>query len=345
MLQHFALFFEGRLSEELTRLSVPVYTLGAVRTSRPWSVWRARRRLTRLLSESRADVVISHGVWPIVVVGSAVHRLGLPLVLFQHTAVRPDDWFERRASRISPDALLANSTFTARTLKPLYPSQTPLVYRCPVPVPPVLTASEREALRCELGVAPDQVLIIQTSRLEPGKGQRAHLQALAELKGDPSWVSVQVGGPQRPEEHRYYAELKALAARLGILDRVKFLGERQDVPRLLAAADIHCQPSQHPEGFGLTFIEAMLAGLPVVTTKLGAVTEFISAETGILTTNHEELVAALARLIASPAERRAMGENGRRAAIRLCGPENQVPELFELLSSVKRNFTYTRERQ
>ena len=57
---------------------------------------------------------------------------------------------------------------------------------------------------------------------------------------------------------------------MGIADRVRFLGERFDVPRLLAAADVHCQPNSGPEPFGIAFIEALYASLPVVSTRIGA---------------------------------------------------------------------------
>jgi glycosyltransferase involved in cell wall biosynthesis len=49
---------------------------------------------------------------------------------------------------------------------------------------------------------------------------------------------------------------------LRIADRVRFAGQRDDVPRLLAAADLHCQPNSSPEPFGVAFVEALAAGLP-----------------------------------------------------------------------------------
>src|SRR5215470_10318154 len=60
----FAVCFEGRLSEELRAAGVPVHLLGPARVSRPWTVWRVRRRLREVLAASRSDVVVSHGCWP-----------------------------------------------------------------------------------------------------------------------------------------------------------------------------------------------------------------------------------------------------------------------------------------
>ena len=60
---HFALAFEGRLSKELHSYKVPVYQLGSVRVSRPWSVWSARKRLRKLLASQQFDVVVCHMPW------------------------------------------------------------------------------------------------------------------------------------------------------------------------------------------------------------------------------------------------------------------------------------------
>src|SRR5262249_40040296 len=78
-----------------------------------------------------------------------------------------------------------------------------------------------------------------------------------------------VGGPQRPPEVEFQTDLEAAAARWGIAGRVRFLGQRSDVSRLMAAADVYCQPNTGPEPFGLVFVEALHAGLPVITSGFG----------------------------------------------------------------------------
>jgi len=114
------------------------------------------------------------------------------------------------------------------------------------------------------------VVIIQVSRLEPWKGHRLYLEALGHLRDVGTWVCWQVGGAQRPHESEHLAAMRALCVELGIAQRVRFLGQRVDVHALLAAADIHCQPNLAPESFGSTFIEGLFAGLPIVTTAIGA---------------------------------------------------------------------------
>ena len=80
----------------------------------------------------------------------------------------------------------------------------------------------------------------------------------------------------------YERELRAAAERLGIAARIKFLGQRDDVPSLMRAADVQCQPNAGPEPFGLVFVEALAAGLPVVTTRMGGPLEIVNASCGML---------------------------------------------------------------
>src|SRR4051812_40105465 len=74
----FALCFEGRLANELRALGAEAHRLGGVRFSRPWTAWRARRRLIRLIKERRADVVVNHACWPQMLCGPPARRAGKP---------------------------------------------------------------------------------------------------------------------------------------------------------------------------------------------------------------------------------------------------------------------------
>src|SRR4029077_9761733 len=97
----------------------------------------------------------------------------------------------------------------------------------------------------------------------------------ARLSDLPSWQCWFVGGAQQASERRYLEEIKRTALRLGIAERVRFLGQRSDVQGLMAAADIYCQPNTSPDSFGITFVEALLNQLPVVTTAMGGALEIV----------------------------------------------------------------------
>jgi glycosyltransferase involved in cell wall biosynthesis len=102
----------------------------------------------------------------------------------------------------------------------------------------------------------------------------------------------------------------------GIQERVRLVGERHDVPELLADADIFVLSSAS-EGLPVSVLEAMAAGLPVVASRVGSVPELVvHGETGILVPPGDEsaLAAALSSLVADAAERRRLGEAGRARA-------------------------------
>ncbi len=347
MIPLFAVAYAGRLERELSRAGVSPTLLGEVRISRPWTVARARWHLRELLAREKPDVVVCHGVWTHVVFGPVARRAGTVLCLLLHDLARGRHWLERWARLIAPDLLIANSRFTAASAELLFPNLRAEVYYCPVSAGEVTTDDERLRLRTELGLRPEQVVLVQACRLERWKGHRRHLAALAALRERTDWLSLQIGGPQRAREERYLAELERQAATLGIADRVRFLGQRSDVRRVLGAADIHLQPNEEPEPFGLAFIEAMLAGLPVVTFRLGALPELVGESEGILVDSPHELVEKLGLLLDQPELRRRLGQNARKRAVKTCAPAVQLPALERLLqgalerraSDVKRSQT------
>jgi glycosyltransferase involved in cell wall biosynthesis len=111
-----------------------------------------------------------------------------------------------------------------------------------------------------------------------------------------------------------FAAAQKLADELGIRGRVQFEGARGDVPEILAQSDIFVLASR-TETLPISILEAMRAGLPVIASDVGGVSEeVIDGETGILVTQGsvDEMAAALTRLLADKAMRIAMGQAGRR---------------------------------
>jgi glycosyltransferase involved in cell wall biosynthesis len=117
---------------------------------------------------------------------------------------------------------------------------------------------------------------------------------------------------------------------------VKFVGQRSDVPELLAAADVHCQPNAGPEPFGIAFVEALYAGLPVVSTRLGGAAEILDASCGVLVppADPAALAAALGALIDDPGARARLGAAGPARAAHLCDPAAALGRLEGLLAGV-----------
>jgi glycosyltransferase involved in cell wall biosynthesis len=334
---HFALCFEGRLSRELADAGAPLHALGGARLSRPWTVWRARRHLARLLRRERFDVVVSNSSWTQAVFGPVLHRRGRPLVCWLHGPIQDVGLVDRLAGRVVPDLVVGVSRHTAESARRIYPHVRIAILHYPTPFDPAAPrAAARGAVRAALNTPPDATVVIQASRMDPWKGHEMCLEALGRLRDVPGWVCWQVGGPQRPREIAYFNGLKDLARGCGVADRVQFLGQRSDVPDLLQAADVFCQANRGPEGFSLAFLEAFSAGLPVVSTALGGAPEIVDETCGALTPpgDVDALAAALRRLIADPDLRRRLGDAGRRRVQTLCDPETQLAKFGDLLRSL-----------
>jgi glycosyltransferase involved in cell wall biosynthesis len=331
---YFGLCFTGKLSEELQNCGAPVHVLGPVRWSRPWTVWGARRRLRRFLKEQPFDVVCCHGCWPHTVFAPAVRSAGRPLVFWAHDVPTGRGWVEWWASGTLPDLALANSRLTRSALPHLFAEAPSETLYLPVPAPPL---ADREAVRRQVRSAlqtPEEArVVVQACRLERWKGHTVLVQALAQLRDLPGWVCWIAGGAQRPLEQAYLAELHRSVERLGLQGRVQFLGHQDDVPRLLAAADIHCQPNTGPEPFGIAFIEALHARLPVVTAAIGGALEIVDESCGLLVPPNDPtaLAEALRRVIEDRELRATLGDGGPARAMALCGVEKHLAQLEDSL--------------
>lgn len=146
-------------------------------------------------------------------------------------------------------------------------------------------------LRPDINPAP---CLLAVGRLAPGKNLKLLFDALALLCDLPFFVTIAGEGPER-------AELEAQVKRLGIEDRVTFLGNCHDVPQLMNQADIFVMSSAY-EGLPIALIEATLTGLPVVVTDVGGCGEVLRhARNGYVVTNPtpERYAAALRPLLES----------------------------------------------
>lgn len=333
----FALCFDGRLNEELTAAGAPVHWLGEVRIRQPLSMRRARRKLRELLRRDAFDVIVTHSSWSQVIFGPIARRASVPLAFYLHGTTNGRHWLERWASRTPPDLALCNSRFMAQKLPEIYPRTRAEIVYCPVAPPEQIPDSaDRKGTRAELQTPEDATVIIQVSRMEAWKGHALHLKALSLLRDSPNWVCWQVGGAQRRGEKEYLEELKQMARGLGIAERVRFLDQRSDVWRLLAAADIYCQPNTSPEPFGLAFIEALYARLPVVTTAIGGACEIVDDSCGVLVPPDDtsSLATTLQRLIQDRTLRLSLGNAGPARARQLCDPAMQMNQLREALGRI-----------
>ncbi len=322
--QEVAVFFEhGRFAEELRAVGTRIHVLGAARLRHPWTALRARRNLARTLAQGRFDAVIVHSCWLHVIVSPVIRDHGALLAFSVHDFLDRTRILDRWASWTRPDFVLANSHATLGSVPAVFPGVSSAVLHPPV-APPASPTVPRDRVRAGMETAAEAIVVIMASRLEPWKGHRLLLEAVATL--DRRYTVWIAGGAQKSSEQEYLDDLVAHAPPC-----VRFLGQRRDVRELMSAADIHCQPNVGPEPFGIAFIEALHAGLPVVTTRMGGALEIVDDTCGILVAPEPSGVAAALGRLADPEERRRLGVAGPARARSLCDPSKQAERLEKLL--------------
>jgi glycosyltransferase involved in cell wall biosynthesis/GT2 family glycosyltransferase len=340
----FGLGFRHRLATDLLRSGARVEILPSPSRRRPWLAVAAWWQLARWLRRERFDVVVCHGSSALVNFGWVARVSGVPLVLWMHTDTkqRAANLVERLAGHLRPALAICNSAFTAHGLPLLFQRPPPhVVIHCPVAPPhfPVSSDNLRNDLRAALDTSSEAVVIILPSRLQLWKGHAVLLTALGRLRDVPGWVCWIVGGPFDAEQAAVLATLQADVQRLGLAPRVRFTGQREDVPALLAAADIFCQPNLTPEPFGVNAVEALYAGLPVVASDSGGTREIVDASCGCLVPAGDApaLSEVLASLITDPIARRRLGAAAPARARVISDPAFILARLHAALAELVRS--------
>lgn len=248
----------------------------------------------------------------------AARLTGARLVIHMH--VKIEDWVSPvvRATMRQADALIAISQFVRRgALEAGYADERIHVVLNGLDMDEWEAPTGAETVRQEFGIAPDAPLLAAVGRLFRWKGHGELLRALAEaLPQIPGARLLVIGEDDMLAAHgaSYRAELEELTRSLGLAEHVIFTGQRADVPRLLAAADVFALPS-FEEPFGMVFLEAMALRKPVVALDNGGTREVVEhGRTGLLSAPGDQggLAANLALLAREPALRARMGEAGRR---------------------------------
>ncbi|MGB2891940.1 MAG: glycosyltransferase family 4 protein, partial [Albidovulum sp.] len=176
--------------------------------------------------------------------------------------------------------------------------------------PPV----DRAALRRRLGLPEVDVILGCFGRIRAQKGTDAFVDAAIDLLQDRPGMTALVMGRATEGHEAFLGELKARAAAAGLADRIRFMPEVpvHDIADWYRALDLYVAP-QRWEGFGLTPLEAMACGVPVVATRVGAFEEIVTEDTGSLVPPGD--VPALASAIAALLDDAARRNRAGRAAL------------------------------
>jgi glycosyltransferase involved in cell wall biosynthesis len=186
-----------------------------------------------------------------------------------------------------------------------------------------LPAEERQALRRRLGMQDGELAIGYVATVNEKKGQREFLEhAGATLRDRLPRARLHLVGDFRPERDAYARGCQDLVRRLGMEERVAFHGYRQGVAEWYQACDIVLLASRR-EGLARCMIESLACGTPVVSFDVCSAREVLEGhDCGRVARqgDYDGLAAALVELAADPALRARLGDNGRRAALRLFDP-------------------------
>lgn len=171
------------------------------------------------------------------------------------------------------------------------------------------------SVRAELGVPDDGFLVVLVSKLVELKGHEVLIRAIPQvLETFPQTRFAIVGGQLDGTHHRRYAErLRRLPAELDVGDAVTFTGYRDDVPQIMAAADVITHCATHPDPFPGVVLQGMSLGKAVIATDLGGATEQIDdgvSGTLVPPGDPSALADAICSLLKDPDERASLGRAG-----------------------------------
>jgi glycosyltransferase involved in cell wall biosynthesis len=219
-------------------------------------------------------------------------------------------WLERRLHR-RVAAALGNSRAVVAELaaEGVPPERLGLIYNG-IDLDTFTDLPPARETRARLGVPPTALVLTTAANLIPYKGHADLLEALGRIAGQlpPDWILLCAG-----RDDGAGPALRARAGALGLADRIRWLGLREDVPALLAASDLGILAS-HEEGFSNSVLEGMAAGLPMIVSSAGGNAEAVEhGVSGCVVPPQEP--AALGRAILAlahdPEQRRRMGEAAR----------------------------------
>jgi glycosyltransferase involved in cell wall biosynthesis len=304
----------GTFIDDLRQLEIPVLVLRHLTTPiRPLSDLRALGEVRSALATLNPDLIAAHSSKAGILARLAARSLRVPVVFTVHgwaftPGVPPlQAALYRQVERlVGPLAsrIITVSEYDRRLglAARVAPEDRLVTVHNGMPdVPPELRADP----------ARSPARLVMVARYGAQKDHPTLLRALADLRQHPWELDLIGDGPSM-------GQTEALATELGLAGRVRFLGQRTDVDRILAAAQVSLLVTNW-EGFPLSILEAMRAGLPVVASSVGGVAESVrDGESGYLIPRADvpHLRDRIERLLTDPALRARLGAAGRARFVR-----------------------------
>lgn len=296
------------------------------------------------IEAKRVDVVYANSKKALLFAALAARKARRPLIWHQHDEMHVPRTLPLRA-RVSEEVLVRMlNRYASQVISVSQASADTLIAAGGRPGLPVVIhngldparyaqAVDRAVVRREIGLPLNVPLVGCFGRLTEWKGQSVLVDALARL---PQAHAVLVGGAFFGESG-YEIALRAQIERLGLVQRVRFLGHRDDVPRLMRAVDVVAHPSTEFDPCPRVVLEALHSEAPLVATAVGGVPELMEdGVSGLLVPPNDvqALAEALDRVLADQALAHRLAATGRERALRNFTLERVVHEVGRVIRKV-----------
>ncbi len=307
----------------------------AVRTAT--HTWPQARDIARTIRQSKTDLVHLNDAPALHKAGILGSRLaGVPCVCHVRS-MPPLDALDRTLARfVGHFIFISRAVETDQRRRGLGTRPGTVIYNA-LDLSAYKQLPARETARQRFGLDPCASVVGMLGRIEPWKGHRDLLAALALLAPGHANLRCLIAGKADQDSAWYQDELRAQVRDLHLEGVVQFVGYQEDVRHFLAALDVLVHASVEPEPFGRVLIEGMAAGLPIVATNAGGVPEIVTDEgTGLLVPPGQPsvLAGAIGRLIADPTAGQAMGASGHQRARELFAIDRHVAAVLQIYKTV-----------
>lgn len=193
----------------------------------------------------------------------------------------------------------------------------------------VFKTGERDPeFRRRLGISEDSFILVCVGRLVKWKGYQTVVKAISNVESVELLV-IGSGG--------YKASLEDLSAECGVAKRVHFVGEvkNYDIPYYLGHSDVYVHPAHGEEAFGITLLEAMACGLPVIASDKGAIPEVLGGKGGLVipAADTNAWAGAIRDLMADDVRRRALAEAGYDRVVKRFSWDKCASELVDAIEN------------
>jgi glycosyltransferase involved in cell wall biosynthesis len=307
-------------------------------TKSPLGIWRNAAALETLIRERKVSLVHARSRAPAWSAWLACRRTGVPFVTTFHGTYSESFPFKRlyNSVMVRGRIVIAASHFIADLITIRHgvdPARIRVIPRGvdPAVFDPALVSGKRIAKLAAEWRLPDGVrTVVLPGRLTSWKGHSVLLDAIARLNR-PEVMCVFVGSDQG--RHAYGRALEDQATRLGIADRLRLVGQCDDMPAALSLSDVVVHASTKPEAFGRVVIEAQAMGRPVIAADLGGPVETVRhGETGwrVRPNDPDALAAAIGMVLdLDPAEQRALGLRARALVPTVRAMQDATLDVYE----------------